>query len=207
MKFRTTLTIILVVLLLGINNHTAISAGDLSSTANIQMYPKPMEMNELILKNTAGKDVSLQNFKGKVVLLHFWSIECPACKMEEPLLDQLKRTVGPAGLEILAVNLTDPPPMVAQYALTHNIPYPVLVDAGNGFSLQIVNMGGKNTAFVINPKKEAILAIPAFPTTYILDCRGSAVGYSVGVARWDDSTALSFLKSLVSDKKTCALRS
>ena len=54
----------------------------------------------------AGR-VSLQDFRGKVVLLHFWSVQCPACRIEEPLLEKLKQAFGPSGLEILGVNLVD----------------------------------------------------------------------------------------------------
>ena len=72
-------------------------------------------------------------------------------------------------MEILGVNLVDPAPVVAQYATTNHIPFPILFDGGHGFSLKTVSMSGRNTAFLINPGKEAILEIPGFPTTYIID--------------------------------------
>jgi hypothetical protein len=50
---------------------------------------------------------------------------------------------------------------------------------------------------------EAILEVPAFPTTYIVDCRGSAVGYSVGAARWNEKGAMGLLQTLLQDRKTC----
>jgi thiol-disulfide isomerase/thioredoxin len=180
-----------------------LNAADLASTANISMYPRPMPVSDLALRNSSGQNVSLSDFKGKVVLLHFWSIQCPACKLEEPLLDSLKKSFGPAGLEILGVNLVDPPQAVINYVAANKMPFPVLFDGGAGFSLKIVNMSGKNTAFVVNPRQEAILEVPGFPTTYIVDCRGSAVGYSVGAARWDNTGAVGLLQGLISDRKTC----
>jgi hypothetical protein len=81
--------------------------------------------------------------------------------------------------------------------------FPVLHGGDRGVSLKVVNMSGKNTAFVVNPGMEAILEVPAFPTTYIVDCRGSAVGYSVGAARWNDKGALGLLQALIQDRKTC----
>ncbi|MFH0823301.1 MAG: TlpA disulfide reductase family protein, partial [Pseudomonadota bacterium] len=155
---------------------------DLGAAANIFTLSQPYTVPDMTLKNSAGQNVSLSDFRGRVVLLHFWSINCPACKIDEPRLQSLKQTFGPGGLEILGVNLVDPPAMVAGHATQHKMAFPALVDAGAGFSLKVVSMGGKNTAFLVNPAKEAILEVPGFPTTYIIDCSGKAVGYSVGAA-------------------------
>jgi thiol-disulfide isomerase/thioredoxin len=183
--------------------HGTVFASDLSSNANIFMYPKPFKIADLRLQNPSGQTVSLADFKGKVVLLHFWSIQCPACRVEEPLLQEVKRSFGPAGLEILWVNLVDSPPAIAEHAASNRFLFPVLHGGDRGVSLKVVNMSGKNTAFVVNPGMEAILEVPAFPTTYIVDCRGSAVGYSVGAARWNDKGALGLLQALIQERKTC----
>lgn len=177
-------------------------SADPGATANIFLYPKPHKVGDLILKTSTGQTVSLQDFRGKVVILHFWSINCPACRMEEPLLDKLKRNFGPAGLEVLGVNLMDSPQAIANHVSAHRLSFPVLFDGGRGFSLKIVNMGGKNTAFLVNPAQEAILEVPGFPTTYIVDSRGSAVGYSVGPARWDSGFAVNLIQRLVAETKT-----
>jgi thiol-disulfide isomerase/thioredoxin len=183
--------------------HGTVFASDLSSNANIFMYPKPFKIADLRLQSPSGQTVSLADFKGKVVLLHFWSIQCPACRVEEPLLQEVKRSFGPAGLEILWVNLVDSPPAIAEHAASNRFLFPVLHGGDRGVSLKVVNMSGKNTAFVVNPGMEAILEVPAFPTTYIVDCRGSAVGYSVGAARWNDKGALGLLQALIQERKTC----
>jgi len=179
------------------------SASDLASSANIFMYPKPFKIASLRLQSPSGQTVSLADFKGKVVLLHFWSIQCPACRLEEPLLHEVKRSFGPAGLEILWVNLVDSPQAIAQHAASNKMGFPVLHGGDRGVTLKMVSMSGKNTAFVVNPIMEAILEVPAFPTTYIVDCRGSAVGYSVGCARWNDKGAIGLLQALIQDRKTC----
>jgi len=178
----------------------AANSADLAANANIFMYPKPQKMADLILKSPSGKTVSLSQYRGRVVLLHFWSINCPACRLEEPLLQQVKQSFGPTGLEILAVNLVDPPAQVANHAHTNRTPFPVLFDGGHGFDLKVVTMAGKRTAFVVNPKKEAILEVPGFPTTYIVNATGNAVGYSVGPARWNNGSALTLLQNLVRQK-------
>lgn len=174
-----------------------------ADTANIYTFPKPYQCGDLVLKTPSGQTVSLRDYRGRVVLLHFWSINCPACRVEEPSLETLKRTFGPQGLEILAVNLVDPPQAIAEHAASKRTPFPVLFDGGKGFSLKVVEMAGRRTSFLINPGKEAILEVPGFPTTYIIDCRGNVVAYSIGAAGWDQSTAQSLIRNLVVQSKTC----
>jgi thiol-disulfide isomerase/thioredoxin len=177
------------------------SISELAQNANIFMYPKPYQISDLVLKGASGRMISLSSFRGKVVLLHFWSINCPACRMEEPLLHRLKQSFGPSGLEVLAVNLVDPPTAVVHHAVTNRTPFPVLFSGDGGFDLKVVSIAGKKTAFVVNPRREAILEVPGFPTTYIVDVRGNAVGYSLGPARWDNACALALIQSLVSESK------
>lgn len=182
----------------------AANAADPLTQANIYLYPKPHKVSDLVLKTPTGQTVSLNDYKGKVVLLHFWSITCPACKIEEPLLENLRRVHGGSGLEILGVNLVDPPVAIQKHAATVRPPFSVLFDGGRGFSLRVVEMAGKRTSFVVNPNQEAILEVPGFPTTYIVDCRGDAVGYSVGPARWDEPSAQALLQKLMVEGKTCS---
>ena len=182
----------------------AANAADPLNQANIYLYPKPHKVSDLVLKTPTGQTVSLNDYKGKVVLLHFWSITCPACKIEEPLLEKLRRVHGGSGLEILGVNLVDPPVAIQKHAATVRPPFSVLFDGGRGFSLRVVEMAGKRTSFVVNPNQEAILEVPGFPTTYIVDCRGDAVGYSVGPARWDEPSAQALLQKLMVEGRTCS---
>ncbi len=188
-----------VVALLAIHPAAA-NPADLAATANIFMYPKPYKIADLTLKSPSGRIVSLSHYRGRVVLLHFWSINCPACRMEEPLLQQLKRSFAHTGLEILGINLVDPPAQVANHAYANKTPFPVLFDGGRGFDLKVVTMAGKRTAFVVNAKKEAILEVPGFPTTYIVDPTGNAVGYSVGPARWNNGSVMALLQNLVQQR-------
>jgi thiol-disulfide isomerase/thioredoxin len=202
-RLRNGLLLLTIPVLMILGALNPVHASDPSAGTNINVNPRPLEMADLVLQSTSGHTVSLSDFKGKVVLLHFWSIQCPACRMEEPLLDQLKRSFEPLGLEILGVNLVDPPDAILRHASANHLPYRTLYDGGRGFSLRVVNMGGRRTAFIVNPAKEAILEVPGFPTTYIIDCRGSAVGYSVGAARWDTPYALNLIRQLIEQRKTC----
>ncbi len=90
--------------------------------------------------------------------MHFWSINCPACRAEEPSLQALKRRYGNQGLEIFGVNLVDQPANIVRHAKASHCPFPVLFDSGKGFSLRTVSMSGRKTAFVLNPEQEALFS-------------------------------------------------
>jgi len=205
-SIRPALLLVLLIILATAHSSAALSS-ELASNANIFLYSRPVKVADLLMKNTAGQTVSLSDYKGKVILLHFWSIRCPACRTEEPLLDSLKKTFGSAGLEILGVNLIDPPTTVAHHAVKTGAPFSILFGGGHGFTLEAINTGGKRTAFVVNPAREAILEIPALPTTYIIDCRGDAVGYSVGAAQWNHRAAVDLIQNLIAQSRTCQIDS
>lgn len=198
--FTIGLLIICIMILLPVSHSYA---ADNLSGANIFMFPKSHPVGEMSFMTPSGKALSTNDLRGKVVLLHFWSIQCPACRMEEPLLEQLKKMYGGSGLEILGVNLVDSPEAIARYAASNKIPFPVVFDGGRGYSLKAVNLSGKRTAFLVNSAQEALLEVPGFPTTYILDCRGGAIGFTLGAARWDDASAQAMIQRLLVDQKTC----
>src|SRR5687767_6319195 len=59
------------------------------------------------LKDPAGKDVELKQFRGKPVLLNFWATWCVPCRDEMPELETLYREHRNKGLVVLAVSVDD----------------------------------------------------------------------------------------------------
>lgn len=57
------------------------------------------------LKKANGESVSLNQFKGKPVIIHFWATWCPYCKKLQPSLNKLYQQYHDKGLEILAVSI------------------------------------------------------------------------------------------------------
>lgn len=63
---------------------------------------------DFTLSDLSGNEISLSDFKGKVVLVDFWATWCPACLYAIPELVKLHNEYGEQGLVILAVSLDDP---------------------------------------------------------------------------------------------------
>jgi thiol-disulfide isomerase/thioredoxin len=76
---------------------------DASAGAPKAGEPEP----SLTLKDLNGNDVSLSDFKGKVVLVNFWATWCEPCKAEIPWLIDLQHKYADKGFVILGIALDD----------------------------------------------------------------------------------------------------
>ena len=63
------------------------------------------QVPRLVGLNPKGDSLSLDQFRGKWVLIDFWASWCPPCRQENPALVQLYDRFKPRGLEIFAVSL------------------------------------------------------------------------------------------------------
>jgi thiol-disulfide isomerase/thioredoxin len=71
------------------------------STQNMKPVP------DLVLKDLNDKDVSLQGYSGKVVLVNFWATWCDPCRTEIPWLIELRNKYNDKGFEVLGVAMDD----------------------------------------------------------------------------------------------------
>jgi thiol-disulfide isomerase/thioredoxin len=61
----------------------------------------------LAIPTLDGPTASLDQYKGKVVLVNFWATWCDPCKTEIPWLIEFNHKYGPKGLVILGVAMDD----------------------------------------------------------------------------------------------------
>ena len=128
------------------------------------------------LKDTAGRKVSLADYKGKAVIVDFWATWCAPCKVEIPWLEKFHDQYASQGLEILGVSeddldLKDKAKLlkekqdIADKAVEMKINYPVLID----------------DAEVSTPYG----GIDGLPTTFFIDRNGKVVASTVGLVPRD----------------------
>lgn len=91
-------------------------------------YGKPAP--DFTLKDLAGKDHKLSDYRGKTVVLVFWATWCPPCQMEVPDLIKLRNDIGEDKLAILAIS-AEKPDLVKRFVEKRRINYTVLLDTGN----------------------------------------------------------------------------
>ncbi len=133
-----------------------------STTNNDQQYP---DAPDFTLKNLEGKDVSLSDFKGKIVFLNFWATWCPPCRREIPSFIELVDKYRDDGFTVVGIavdprEFTNNIDKVKPFAESMGINYPVLYDSKGVSQLY----GG----------------IQSIPTTFVINRQGKVVGRIVG---------------------------
>lgn len=125
---------------------------------------------DIVLTDMSGKQVSLDSFKGKTVVLNFWATWCPPCRGEMPEFDELNKEFQKTGEAVLlAVNLTDgkreTPERVAEFLRE------------TGYSMTVL----------LDEKQEAasFFGVRYIPTTFILDKDGRLAGQIQGATTKD----------------------
>jgi thiol-disulfide isomerase/thioredoxin len=62
---------------------------------------------DFTLKDLDGKDVSLSQYKGKVVLINFWATWCDPCRIEIPWLIDMQAKYGPKGFTVVGIAMDE----------------------------------------------------------------------------------------------------
>ena len=79
------------------------------------------------LRDMEGRKRTLEEFRGKVLLVHFWASWCDPCKKEFPALSQLASDFGPKGLVVLGI-AEDSRERVEAFLKENRAGFPILLD-------------------------------------------------------------------------------
>lgn len=103
------------------------------------------------LKDIDGKELKLESYRGKVILLNFWATWCGPCREEIPSLIELQERYKD-GLQVIGLAVDeDDENYVRKFAASQGINYPV---AMSSLDVRIAygGVGALPTVFVINPE-------------------------------------------------------
>ncbi len=80
------------------------------------------------LQTLDGQTLKLSDLRGKKVMLNFWASWCGPCRAEIPHMVDIYDEYHTDGLEIVAVNLMEPPEKVQQAVDYFSMPFTILLD-------------------------------------------------------------------------------
>jgi thiol-disulfide isomerase/thioredoxin len=72
---------------------------------NLVLINKPKTYEDVIFKDKDQKNVDLESYKGKLVVLNFWATWCAPCRDEMPSLDSLQANSKLNNLKIFPINI------------------------------------------------------------------------------------------------------
>lgn len=121
-------------------------------------FEKGQTLANFDLMDMSGKKVKLTDYKGKVVLINFWFINCPPCRMEMPDLNALKAEYKGKDVEFISITF-DSKEDVEKFLTKIPFEFQIFPDAR-----KIIETYG----------------IMGFPTSVVLDKDGKVVNSKMG---------------------------
>ena len=156
-------------------------AGDMKKLA-LHDAPKATSTAPFELADGAGR-ATLEDYKGKYVLVNFWATWCAPCRTEMPHLSKLQSDLGGEDFEVLTI------------ATGRNSP--------EGIKKFFADTGISNLPRHQDPKQALAsqMGIFGLPITVLLDPEGREIARLRGDADWASDSAVAIIKALIAGRK------
>ena len=112
-----------------------------------------------------GSMITLEDLRGRVVLVNFWATWCKPCEDEMPAMENLYRELSSHGFELLAISVDDSAETVEAFREKLGISFPILLDPDQVAARRYQTTG--------------------FPESVLVDSEGIIVERYVGPREWD----------------------
>jgi len=137
-----------------------------------------LEMPNFTFPDINGREVSLSDHRGKVVLVNVWATWCPPCRQEMPSMQSLYEKFKGENFEILAVSIdSEGRAAVAPFMRKMNLTFPALLDPGETI--------------------RSLYGITGVPESFIIDKQGILVQKIIGPINWATPEVFFFFKDLI----------
>lgn len=125
-----------------------------------------------------GKPVTLDDYRGHVLLINIWATWCEPCRIEMPAIERLHHLITDTSFRILAVSVdkTGPEPVRA-YAKDMGLTFPILQDA--------------------TAKIQDLYQTTGVPESYIVDRQGIIVKRMIGASEWDSPDNVGLIRRML----------
>jgi len=98
--------------------------------------PPNSTTDNFLLNDLSGKPISLDSYKGHVVLVAFFTTWCPSCQDEMPQLEQLYNKYRSREFSVLGVNIKGTKEEVKSFMDGYKLTFPVVLDDDGSVSMQ-----------------------------------------------------------------------
>jgi thiol-disulfide isomerase/thioredoxin len=146
--------------------------------AKLEILKPPVAQPRAAFNDQAGKERTLADFKGKVVVVNFWATWCAPCKQEMPTLANLANANSGRPVEVVTISLDK--------LENADLAQATLADLSKG-ALDFYQAKNFDIAWEAN--------VDFFPTTIIYAKDGRELARLVGDAKWDGAEAKGLIKS------------
>lgn len=139
----------------------------------------PRPVGPIAFTDLEGKELALDQFKGKVVVLNLWATWCVPCIKEMPSLERLSQKMKDKGVAVMSISqdrggMKQVGPFLDKHGLKA---LPIYLDPKGGVLKAIAGRG--------------------LPTTLVIDREGREVGRLEGDAEWDGAHAVALIEHIL----------
>ncbi len=145
MGVRTFIVFMLVLAVLGLLGYGLLSKGEEALAVGDPAPDK--ELSTLDGTDTA----SLEDYRGKWVLINFWASWCEPCRDEAPALQEFHRA-HPQRFTVLGINLDDNTDDAGEFVEEYGLSYPQLRDGDGRERRDAYGMTGFPESFLVDPE-------------------------------------------------------
>jgi thiol-disulfide isomerase/thioredoxin len=138
---------------------------------------EPEALPEIKFQDAGGKERTLADWRGKVVLLNLWATWCVPCRKEMPGLDRLQAELGSDKFEVVALSVD-----------RKGVP-------GAKKFLDDIKVGRLAVYVDASLRTTSLLGAVGLPVTLLIDADGREIGRLLGPAEWDSEDAKRLIRA------------
>jgi len=140
---------------------------------------EPETLPEIKFQDAEGRERSLAEWRGKVVLLNLWATWCLPCRKEMPALDRLQSTLGSDQFQVVAISVD-----------RTGLP---------GAKKFLEETKTPNLSVFADPtaRLASTLRAAGLPATLLIDKEGREIGRLLGPAEWDGEGAKRLIQAAI----------
>jgi peroxiredoxin len=146
------------------------------------------EISRIDFPTVQGSQEALANYRGKVVLLHFFASWCSECAAEIPTLRNLNNAFKGSDFQIVGVAIDDDPFDAQSFVRQHGIPFPVILDAQGDL---------KNYFSIKDLPVTLFLDRKGVPVTFQDPQTGCYTAKLIGGRRWDTERPVEMIAGMI----------
>lgn len=128
------------------------------------------------LQDMDGKLHRLSDYRGKPVIINFWTTWCPPCREEIPSMNRAWQQLEQEGIAMLAINMGEDEETIFIFSADYPADFPILMD--------------------VDGKVIEDWPVKGLPTTYIVAPDGTIAYRAIGSREWDDKVLLDRIREL-----------
>jgi len=155
--------------------------------AAVNMAKSPLKVPALTFHDASGASKTLDDFRGRTILLNLWATWCVPCREEMPALEALEKKKGGPDFQVVAVNID--------------------TRDANKPKAWLQEVGIHGLAYYADPEAKVFQELKAagrafgMPTTMLIDGNGCEIGTIAGPAEWAGDDAVKLIDAAIASAR------